>query len=890
MKFWSQMRSMFRNLLWKDRAETELDNELRAYVGMIVDEKIAAGIPRTEARRTAMAELGGMEQVKQAVRDRRAGSRLETFWREVRYGVRQLNRNPGFALTVIGTLALSIGANTAIFSVVNALMLRSLPYPHPERMGTIFMGVAGGENSETPHSIDGTQWELLRDDVPSVMAAVDSGSFSSGVNLQAGTQAQYVHDGRVSAHYFDVLGIRPALGRVFTPDEDRPHGPPAVVLSYGLWHTLFGANPNLLGQAIELKGEPYTVVGILPAGARTPLDADLYTPLQPSRTGEGGGTNYDVIIRLRDGATWQQADAEINRAWAAQAKSFAAEFPHGSTVTFHAVPLQKGQTAELRPRALALMFAAGFILLIACANLAGLTLVRVVRRTPEITTRLALGASAWQIQKQLWVENLVLAAIGGLAGIGVGYAALRGLLSLLPIGFLPVDSVPLDLRVLGFTLAVALLTSILFGMLPALAVRRVDLRSSIANRTVAGGERLRQRQVLIAGEVALTVVLLAGSGLLIHTLIHLETLPPGFNANGLMVAKASLDDARFHDPAAFRRLLDESTAAMRRIPGVENAGVALSLPYERILNDEISVMDGPRIGQNIGTDMDYVTPGYFETLETPLLAGRFFTASDGPTAQPVAIVNRTFARKFYPGMSPIGHTIRSGGLGAMRIVGVVADTPISSGLNPIAPLMSEETIYVPAAQINMGADLALLHTWFQPGWVVRTAGPVSGLTEQMQRALSSAAPALPFSGFYSMTDLMHETLAMQRVEVALLGAMAGLALLLSAVGIFSLVASMVAQRTREIGIRMALGSSMRRAMANVGAPGLRASVFGLLLGLLLCAGVLRVMRSVLYGVAVYDATTLIAVGLGMAAIALLASVLPAMRVARIDPARTLREE
>ncbi len=809
----------------------------------------------------------------------------------LRYALRQLRRNPGFTATVLVTLALSIGANTAIFSVVNALMLRRLPYPQPERMGTIFMRVAGGRSSESPHWIDGTQWELLRDNVPTLVSAISSG-MASGVNLQAGAQAQYVHDGRVSAQYFDVLGIRPALGRVFSKDEDRPHGPPAVILSYGLWHSLFGGNRSLLGETIELKGEPYTVVGVLPAGAQTPMEADLYTPIQPSRTGEGGGTNYEVMVRLRDGATWQQANTEINRAWAEPAQRFAAEFPHGSTVSFYTVPLQQGQTAELRPQLLALMAAAGFILLIACANLAGLTLVRVSRRTPEMATRLALGASAWQLQKQLWLENLVLAAIGGLAGIGVGYAALRGLLALLPIGFLPVASVPLDLRVLAFTLAVAGMTSILFGMLPALAVRRVDLRTSIASRNLAGGDRLRQRQALIAAEVALTVVLLAGSGLLIRTLVHLETLPPGFNPDGLMTAKASLDDARYHDPAAFRRMLDESLAAMRQIRGVENAGVALSLPYERVLNGGVRISDGPNSGQVVGTDMDYVTPGYFETIQAPLIAGRYFAASDGPDTEPVVIVNRTFARKFYGGASPVGHTLSEGRTNVtnMRIVGVVADTPISSGLNPVAPLMSEETLYLPAAQMIDPQLLAMLHTWFQPSWVVRTAGPVSGLTEQMQRALSSAAPALPFSGFYRMSDLMDETLAMQRVEVALLGAMAGLALLLSAVGIFALVASMVAQRTREIGIRIALGSSVRRAMAHVGAPGLRASAIGLALGLVLCAGILRVLRSVLYGVAVYDAASLTAVVLGMAVVALAASAVPALRIARIDPAKTLREE
>ena len=317
----------------------------------------------------------------------------------------------------------------------------------------------------------------------------------------------------------------------------------------------------------------------------------------------------------------------------------------GSRYRYYFVSLQKGQTSSLRPKALALMVAAGFILLIACANLAGLAVVRAVRRVPEVATRLALGASHWQVQKQFWIENLLLGMIGGAAGVGVGFAALRGLLSLLPENFLPVASVPLDLRVLAFTVAVSVMTAVLFGMLPALAVRRVDLRSSMASRAVAGGEGLRLRQVLIAGEVALTVVLLAGSGLLIRTLIHLETLPPGFNPNGVMTGKASLDDARYHDPAAFRKLMTESIAAMERIPGVKSAGVGITLPFERTLNDGVLLHNGPQAGKTVGTDVVYVTPGYFSTLEMVLLAGRDFTASDGPDTQEVAIVNRTFARR-----------------------------------------------------------------------------------------------------------------------------------------------------------------------------------------------------------------------------------------------------
>jgi predicted permease len=396
---------------------------------------------------------------------------------------------------------------------------------------------------------------------------------------------------------------------------------------------------------------------------------------------------------------------------------------------------------------------------------------------------------------------------------------------------------------------------------------------------------LRLRQALIAGEVALTVVLLAGSGLLIRTLVHLETLPPGFNPAGVMTAKASLDDVRYHDPAAFVKLLTESTASMRRIPGVENAAVGLSLPYERTLNDSVTLHDGKEAGQEVGTDEVYVSPGYFDTLQMPLLAGRDFTAADGPKAQHVAIVNRTFAQKFFHGANPVGRTLNEG----MVIVGMVSDIQLTSGLNPTAPIQSEETMYIPAAQLEPRA-LAVLHVWFQPSWIVRTARPVDGLTAQMQRALASADPSLPFSGFYSMNDLLAKTLATQRIEVALLGAMAGLALLLSAVGIFSLVANMVAQRTREIGIRIALGSSVRQAMAHVGQAGVRASAIGLVAGLVLCAVALRAMRSVLYGVGVYDATTLVAVVLTLAAITVTASVVPALRIARIDPATTLREE
>jgi predicted permease len=408
----------------------------------------------------------------------------------------------------------------------------------------------------------------------------------------------------------------------------------------------------------------------------------------------------------------------------------------------------------------------------------------------------------------------------------------------------------------------------------------------MASRAVTGSERLGLRQTLIGGEVALTVVLLAGSGLLIRTLIHLETLPPGFNPQGVMTAKASLDDVRYHDPAAFAQLLDRSTAAMRRIPGVENAAVGLTLPFESTLNAAFHLDNGPQAGRMIQADFLYVTPSYFETLEMPLLAGRWFAASDGAHSQHVAIVNRSFARKFFPGSDPVGHTFDKGTL----IVGVVEDVQLSSGLNPVAPLQSEETLYEPAAQMVQSNVLAMVHTWFQPSWIVRTAGPIDGLTGQMQRAMASVDPGLPFSGFYAMNDIEAQTLAIQRIEVALLSTMAGLALLLSGVGIFALVSNMVSQRTREIGIRIALGSTVKQAMLHVSSAGIRASVIGLAVGLALCMATLRVMRSALYGVGVYDAPTMALVVLALATVSLLASAVPAFRVARVDPAKTLREE
>jgi len=799
--------------------------------------------------------------------------------------VRQLRRSPAFAGTVAVTLALSVGVNTAIFSIVDALLLEDLPYTQPERIGALFARTAG-ESSDIRKNVDGEQWELLRDHVPSLLPAL-SNPRANGVYLQSGSHVQYLQAARISEHYLDVLGVRPVVGRNFSNDEDRPHGPKAAIISYTVWRNTFGTDPNIVGRSVLLRGEPYTIVGVLPERAVTPMNADIYTALQPGREGEGVATNFEAIVRLRDGANWAQASAEIDRAFrqSIRVRRFQQSNP-GAQLTYYLVPLQRGVTTKLRPQVLVLMLAAGFILLIACANLAGLALVRIIRRSREIATRLALGASRWQMLRQLWSESLLLSLLGGVSGILVGALALRGLLTLLPAHFLPVASVPLDLRVLAFTLGVSVMASVLFGMLPALTANRVDLRAAMGGRGIIGGG-VRLRQSLIAGEVALTVVLLAAAGLLIRTLIHLETMPPGFNPAGVITAKASLDDVRYHDPAAFRKLLDHSLAAMREIPGVRNAAVGLTVPYERALLNSVKFTDGKHVGREITTNEIYVTPGFFDTLQIPVLAGRDIGDADDPDTEPVVVINRSFARKFYPGENPLGRH-----LDRLRIVGVVGDTALSSAsrLNAgSAPLTDEEAVYVPAAQITDAPFLALAHTFFQPSWIVRAESP-SGLTGRMQRALAATDPNLLFSGFYSMNDLRASTLATQRIEVALLTAMSSLALLLSGIGIFMLVANLVAHRTREIGIRIALGSTVSTAMVRIGGSGVGAAAFGIVLGLTLCIGALRVLRSAIYGVGVYDATTILAVILGLAVVTLIATAVPALRIARIDPASALREE
>ena len=818
---------------------------------------------------------------------------------DLKYAVRQLSKSPGFTTVAVLTLALGIGANTAVFTLANAFLIRSLPYPHPERLGILlnrFEGVPeADQNSLFTVLHDGEMWELVRDDVPSVIAASASppnvpGAPHTIVNLKVGDDVESVSGARVSAHYFEVMGVRPLIGRGFTAEEDRPNGPNAVVLSYELWSRVFHGDKQVLGRPVAVKGEPFTVVGVLPPHTYTTASGDLWTPLRPSRSGEGHGLNYFVYLRLRDGATWQQADAELGRLRPRMFDEFTKENPKGHAWLF-ANPLQSTVGAVTRLPILILFGAVTLVLVIACANLAGIMLTRVAARRHEIATRLALGASRSAVLRQFWVEALVLASLGAGLGIALAVSLFHAASDSVLIRNLPVGPMELDWRVLLFAIGCMALTSILFGVLPALQGRRIDLRAALSlagDRSVAGSHSRRLRQTLIAGEMALTLVLLTAAGLLVRTLIHLETLPPGFNPSNVTIVKASLDDARYRSVDSIHQLFARSLGGIRAVPGVKSAAAGLAVPYERSLNEGVLIADGPKAGKDDVVDFIFITPNYFESLELPILSGRSIRESDDTGAQPVAVVNETFARTYFGDIDAVGRHVKIGKR-TIEIVGIAHNVVQSPGLSDASPLTTEPTIYVPYDQQSAEAD-RLVHVWFQPSWIVRSDGNPEGVNRAVVAALKSADPDLPFSATFAMNDLRGSALRLQQLGVILLSALAVLGLLLSAIGIYGLIAGLVVQRRREIGIRMALGASLKDAIVEIGRSGVSATMQGLFAGILLSVLAAKVLRSFIYGVSAHDWITLVAVSLILTMVAVMAAFMPTLRIAGIEPAETLRAE
>jgi predicted permease len=814
---------------------------------------------------------------------------MRLIFGNLRYAARQLRHSPAFTGTVILTLALCIGVNTAIFTIVDALFFRALPYPHPERLAMLSTAYGKGGASALQTSQDGHEWELTRDHATLIEPAVYGST--GGVNLFAAGRAQYVRQQRVSADFFGVLGIAPLIGREFTRQEDVAGGPALTILSYALWQRVFHGDPSIVGRTVDLRGAPYTVVGIMPRGFRTiDAQADLWTPLRPSAQGEGGGTNYSIIARLKPGVTLVAASDQLTAIMRPYFKTRYSQ--RAGLVEERAVPMQAGLANDLRSSLHLIWGAVILVLLIGCVNIAGILLARSATRSREIATRIALGASRGRVVAQLLAEAVLLAFGGGLLGLLFGELALTGLLRLNPDEFASWGAIHLDSRVMAIMLAVSLATSMIFGLLPAVEATSVDIRSALAEagRTATRGRHWK-REALVFAEVALGVVLVVAAGLLIRSFARLAGMNPGFDPNHVMTASLSLQDARYSTSQAGARLFRESLERIREIPGVESAAVALTAPYQRALNDNIERISGSPITQGSSiTNLSYVTPGFFETLKVPLLRGRVFTESDNANGAKAAIVNEDFINRYLRNVRDrLGTSIQIEGV-AYQIVGIVANVPYGQGwganFGPIAPLAH---VYVPAAQFP-DALFAMANVWVSPSWIVRTRGNVGGLPGAMQHAIERVDPRLPFSAFHNISELRGEALHQQRYQAVLFSAFAGLALLLAALGVYGLVSESVAQRTREMGIRMALGATARNLVRTAATSAIMLSLGGIGAGFVLALGTARLLQNLIWGIRATDPVTFAFVAVLLIVVAALSSILPALRLARLDPAQTLRHE
>lgn len=636
-----------------------------------------------------------------------------------------------------------------------------------------------------------------------------------------------------------MLGVAPMIGREFSPDEDRTGGAPAVILSHALWNKYFHADLTIVGRGVLLRGEPHTVVGVMPAGFRSDTTADLWTPIRPSRTGEGGGNNYGIMARLKTGASWQQASSQLALLVPDLKKQ--GSYRKDADVKLGLIPLQEGITADLRKPLMLLWAAVGLVFLLGCVNIGGMLLARASGRIGEIATRLALGAPFSRIVRQLLIENIALGLLGGAAGIAVGWGALAGLRAFGAFAFPFLETVVPDWRVLAGTIILTLLAGILFGLSPAWQATRVDLRSAQSGtRTVAGRKRFLSLGALAGGQVALTVPLLFGAGLRLRTLLYLWNMNPGFDPQHVLSARFSMQDARYSTSAKMNLFYEKVLTRLHETPGIEAAAVSLTLPYERALNTGVKL---PGAERSVTTNLTYVSPEFFTALRIPLLRGRAFTPFDSADSAKVAIVNQAFLKRYFGDGDILGQPLSTG-----MVVGIVGDVlEARAGWGNFGPLGQVPMVYIPSTQ---AADkmLATIHTWFSPKWIVRSSLDGSQVSKAIEDATRSVDPLLPMAKFQSVRDLKTDALSFQRFLAALTGTIAALAMALSAMGIYGLISNLVIERRKEPGIRMALGSSVSSAVKVALQPGLMWVLGGLAAGTVAALGLERFLKSFLWGV------------------------------------------
>jgi putative ABC transport system permease protein len=886
--FLFRLRALFR----RGAMEAEMDEELRSHFENQVEKLVASGMTREEAVRRARLEFGGHEQLKEECRDVRGVSVIETLLQDLRYALRMLRNNPGFAAVAILTLALGIGANTAIFSVIDSVLLRPLPYQDPAGLVMVWENNSQHPN---PHNTvsppDFLDWQS-RNSAFAEMAAI----FDQHANLTGNGLPQEVVLQDVSANFFSVLGVNPILGRGFTSENGRAGHDKVVIISYGFWKERFGSDTEIIGKTLVLNGHPLTVVGVAPQnftwfikdGSFTGAKPEMWSPFvfpASFSNRKDIGRFLSVVARLKPGVTVAQAQSQMN----AIAARIAEEYPDfngywGANV----VPVHDQISGELRPALLILFGAVAFVLLIACANVSSLLLARASAREREIAVRTAMGASPWRIASQLLTESVLLALIGGAIGVALAIWGTDLLLAVSPRNLLDLRSIPIDWRVLTFAAGATLIAGLLFGFLPSYISAHSGISETLkegGRGSSAGKPRRFARSAFVVGQMCLALVLLAGSGLLIRSFIRLVGVDPGFDASHLLTFKVSLPSSKYKtDPvqlAFFQQLL----ARISRLPGVRSASMDSFPPFSglgaatgvHVLSQpERSLMDLPV------ADVRVVGPDYFPTMQIPLRAGRLFNNQELTEERHVVLINQAFADQYLHGVNPLGQkaliymkSLEESQNTPSEIIGVVGDVR-QMGLDTPA----EPTVYWPHPELVMSGMTIL----------VRTANDPLTLVSAARNELQQMDPEQPMAAIATMDELLSGSLSRSRFTMLVLGVFAALALVLASVGIYGVIAYSVTQRTQEFGIRIALGASRRDVLRLVLSQGTRLTLLGIGLGIVAALVVTRLMATLLYGISATDPVTFTAVALLLALVALAACYIPARRATRVDPIVALRYE
>ena len=813
------------------------------------------------------------------------------MFHDIRHGCRSLMRTPSFLVAALLTLGLGIGSTTAIFSIAYAVLLKPLPYPDADRLFVLASpDTSSGAELRTNQTSE--IFHYLRERVRSLENVAAHGG-AMGLNLVSGTKAEHVTGMPVSRGYFDVIGVRPAVGRGFTVVEDQSGGPRAVVLSDQLSRRMFGDRIDVVGESIQLGGTAHTVVGVMPSSYWQSPAVDLWIPLRASP--RGNSWSIPIIGRLRAGLTDAQMAAELDAMrWTLQREVRDLSVERAGALQW--VSYQYSLRRAHKDQLVVLSSAVGFLLLIACVNVASLQLVRGVSRRREMATRAALGGGRSRLIRQVLTESMLLATGGAVLGLLVAGWGLDGLLTQVTDGILGNRVVELEWRVVSVVLGLTLAAGVFFGIVPALSVARLDVRTALqdSGRHSASRHTMRLRRVFTAAQCALAVVLLVSAGLLIRSFVNMRSAPLGFDPAHVVIGKMSLQGSTTQVAGGIGALFERTLVELRTIPGVGAVAVSNSIPVERGLNMPIAapaggVLKGPR-----SVDWRWISPEYFAAFRIPVRDGRVFDHRDSASSPRVAVVNEAFATLVFGRPQVVGESIRVliGNDQPRQIIGVVADVKArsgagwTSGLNALAA-PAPPAMYVPVAQLE---DASFSGSGFPMSWIARTSGSGADVTQNVRRVVEASAPTLPFLRFEGMDEVIAHDLEMQRFLMILVGAFAGAAMALAVIGMYGLTAYAVSQRTQEVGIRVALGATAALVLREFLAEGLAVALVGLAAGLVGAAFATRMLAVMVYDVALQDPMTFLVVSIALLAVAIVATLIPSLQAARVNPARVMRAE